>query len=89
MVYLIPKLEMPVLQYTPVKYKDDVAMLGISPNGPVVLFTATDELIFVPYDEIIELAATAERKQPPAKPEEAKTSPPGTPRVIKERTKEH
>ena len=62
MVYLIPKLEMPVVQYTPVKYKEDVAMLAITQNGPVILFTATDELIFVPYDEIIEFAVGSKSK---------------------------
>jgi len=89
MVYLIPKSEMPVLQYTPVKYKDEIAMFAVSPNGPVILFTATDELIFAPWDEVITFAATSPRKQPPAPEQPEQKKDDTKPRTIKSPTREN
>ena len=66
MVYLIPKQELPQqIQYTPVKYMDEIAMMAVTPKGPVILFTETDEVIFVTWDEIVRYAATAPRQQIP------------------------
>jgi hypothetical protein len=68
MPYLIEKDEMPTIQYTPVKYKGEIAMLGITPNGPIIMFTALDQIRFVSWDEIVAFAATA----PIVEPEDAK-----------------
>ena len=90
MVYLLPKEEMPDISYKPVKYKGEIAMFGVATNGPVILFTATDELIFSPWDEVIAFAATSPRKQlPEQNPEKDQdlTTPP-KPRTTKEPPKE-
>ena len=65
MVFTIPKKEMPKLTYTPFKHMDGIAMLAPSPQGPVIYFMESDEVIFVPYDEIIGYAAGAPRKKLP------------------------
>ena len=68
MPYLIEKEEMPGIQYTPVKYKGEIAMMGITQNGPIIMFTALDQIRFVSWDEIVAFAATA----PIVEPEEEK-----------------
>ena len=90
MVYLLPKEEMPDVSYKLVKYKNEIAMFGIATNGPVILFTATDELVFTPWDEIIAYAATSPReKLPGQKPEKDQDSAtPPKPRTTKEPPKE-
>jgi hypothetical protein len=75
MVYVIPKNEMPQMQYTPVKYKDEITMMAITPKGPVILFTDTDEVIFSTWDEIVAYAATAERQEIPKEPTVAEEPP--------------
>ena len=59
MPYLIDKDDIPGIQYFPVKMKDEIAMLGITANGPVIMFTALDQIRFVSWDEIVAFAATA------------------------------
>ena len=71
MVVVIPKNKMPEIQYTPVMYKDEIVMTGIAPNGVVMLFTALDELLFCPWDEVVEYSATAKLEKP-AEPEDKK-----------------
>lgn len=80
MVIAIPKKQIPALQYNPVLYKDEIAMAGIDPKGLVVLYTATDELIFCPWDEIVAYAATAPREKVT---EQEEIKPPGSPREVK------
>lgn len=73
MVYVIPKQEIPQgIQYTPVKYKDEITMMAVTPKGPVILFTGTDEVIFITWDEIVGYCALAPRQsiQEPPEPEE-------------------
>lgn len=67
MPYLIEKSEIPQMQYSPVKYKDEIAMLGITANGPVIMFTALDQIRFVSWDEIVAFAATAPIVEPDEK----------------------
>jgi hypothetical protein len=75
MVYIIPKNEMPQMQYTPVKYKDEITMMAVTPKGPVILFTDTDEVIFSTWDEIVAYAATAPRLEIPKEPTVAEETP--------------
>lgn len=63
MVLIIPKEELLNLQYTPVKYKDEIAMMAVAPKGIVILFTALDEVRFIPWDEIVEFTAMAPAKK--------------------------
>lgn len=70
MAYIIPKLELPVLQYTPMKFHDELAMFGVAPNGAIIMFIDRDENLFVPWDEVVEYAAIAKKQAPPAKPDE-------------------
>ena len=75
MVFLIPKQEMPQMQYTPVKYKNEITMMGVTPKGPIIMYTDTDEVVFITWDEIVAYAATAPRQElqiePPPEPEPA------------------
>lgn len=64
MPYRIQKEDLPQLQYTPVKDRDDITLLGITPNGPVIIYTALDEVRFVSWDEIVAWASTAPLKEP-------------------------
>jgi hypothetical protein len=84
MVYLIPKSEMPQLQYTPVKYKEEITMMAVTPKGPVVLYTDTDEVLFVTWDEIIAYAATAQRQKIPEEPESVKETEPAPTKKLRD-----
>jgi hypothetical protein len=74
MVFIIPKAELPMVQYTPVKYKDENAMMAAVPNGVVILFISTDELVFVPWDEIVAYAVLAPRQKPELPKEDKKAT---------------
>ena len=80
MPYLIEKDEIPAIQYTPVKYKDEIAMLGVTQNGPIIMFTALDQIRFVSWDEIVAFAATAEI----IKPDEKKKSDESTTKKLRD-----
>lgn len=80
MPYLIEKDEIPGIQYTPVKYKGEIAMMGITQNGPIIMFTALDQIRFVPWDEIVAFAATAPIVEPET---EKKEEPPKKLRELK------
>jgi hypothetical protein len=64
MPYLIEKDDMPAIQYSPVKYKGEIAMLGITQSGPFIMYTALDQIRFVSWDEIVAFAATAPIAEP-------------------------
>jgi hypothetical protein len=70
MVYVIPKLELPQMQYTPVKYKEEITMMAVTPKGPVILYTDSDTALFLTWDEIVSYAATAPRTELPKEPAE-------------------
>lgn len=72
MPYKVEKEDLPLLQYTPVKDRDDITMLGVTTNGPVIVYTALDEIRFVSWDEIVAWAATAPLKEPEAPKHEKK-----------------
>ena len=80
MVFVIPKKKIPMLSYTPVPYKDEIAMIGIDTRGAVILYTATDEIIFCPWDEVVSYSATAKREKVEEEPDE---KPTGTVREVK------
>ena len=85
MVYLIPKQELPQqIQYTPVKYMDEIAMMAVTPKGPVILFTDSDEVIFVTWDEIVRFAATAQRQVIPMEPQEPEEPAPAKKPAVRE-----
>lgn len=78
MVFVVPKTDLPVMNYTPAKMKDELVMFGVTQNGPVIMYIDRDETVFVPWDEVIAFAATAPRQKPAEKPEptpEEKKSP--------------
>lgn len=82
MVYIISKKELFGLQYQPVMFKEEVAMMAIAPKGVIALFTDTDEARFIDWQEIVECTATAKAEKVP-EPEAVEPHKKGTTREIK------
>ena len=74
MAYIINTNELPDTQYTPIKAGDTHALFGVLPGGVVILYPAVSEAVIVPWSEIVEYAAGAEKKQlpKPVEPEPVK-----------------
>ena len=78
MPYMISKAETPNAQYTKILYHDEVLMMTITPNGPVIVFTDGGDTLFVPWDEIVEYAVTSPNRKvldAPAVPVEPEREP--------------
>jgi hypothetical protein len=63
MPLIFQKVDIPNAQYTPIKYHDDTVMMTITPNGPVLVYVESNEKLFVPWEEIVEFAATSPNKK--------------------------
>jgi hypothetical protein len=75
MPYLISKADTPNAQYTRMMYHGEVVMMTVTQNGPVMMFTDIGENLFVPWDEIIEFAATSENRKLLEEPKEPLKEP--------------
>lgn len=75
MPYLIPKTDVPNTQYTKMLYHGEVVMMTVIQTGPVFMFTDTGENLYVPWDEIVEFAATSENRKLLEEPKEPAKEP--------------
>jgi hypothetical protein len=76
MPYLISKTDIPdAAKYTKMLYRGEVVMMAITPNGPVMMFTDIGETLFVPWDEIVEFAASSDNKRLLEEPKEPVKEP--------------
>lgn len=71
MSYIIPKTDIPQESYFPVKIGEIVAMMTITPTGPVIMFP--EEVLYVPWVEIATYAMDSDKKpleiqEPPKEP---------------------